>query len=355
VVMNEYQKTIFIVDDNRSDLVIAKQALVSLYRVFTFVSATRMYEMLSETMPDLILLDVEMPELSGFDVLARLTNNKRTSDIPIIMLTALGSESSELMGLSMGAADYIKKPYSNALLLKRVALHLRYVDYRINLEMRVEEKTKETVALKNSLLKTLAELVERRDIATGRHLERTQIYIKTLISAAKKHGVYKKEISDFDEELVLQSSLLHDVGKISIPDAILLKPDELTYGEREVMKKHTIFGEEIIRNIMKTSEKNEFLEYARIFAVTHHERWDGFGYPNSLQGLEIPILGRIMAIADVYDALVTDRPYKKAYTHGQAVDIIIAGREKLFDPELVDLFIEYDSEFEMVSTTFGQK
>jgi len=346
------QKTLFLIDDNRSDLVIAKQALSGLYRVFTFVSATRMFQMLNETTPDLILLDVEMPEISGYDVLERLLSDKQTSSIPVIMLTALSSDQSELEGLSMGAVDYITKPISKALLLKRVELHLKFFDYSHNLERMVEEKTGEVISLRNSVLRTMAELVEQRDTVTGKHIERTQLYIRTLIKAAKRRGLYEDELAELDEELVLQSSLLHDIGKISIPDAILLKPDSLTHDERELMKQHTTFGESIILSIMSNAESNDFLECARVFAVSHHERWDGNGYPHGLKGTEIPLLGRIMAIADVYDALVTDRPYKKAFSHGRAAGIIMDGHGTLFDPTLVDLFVEDNGEFEMISTAF---
>ena len=347
--MSAPQKTIFVVDDNRSNLVMGKNAISGTYNVFTIISGSQMFQVLEKTTPDLILLDVEMPDMSGYDVLQQLKCNPHTASIPVIFLTALDSDDTELKGLSMGAVDYITKPFSPQLLLKRIQLHLELVDYRHNLEDMVDEKTREVVALKNAVIKTTAELVEYRDETTGNHIERTQLYIKILIAGAKKHGVYAEELSLLDEDLVIQSSQLHDVGKISIKDSILLKPGKLTPEEFETMKAHTTYGESIIVNIKKSTTDSAFLEYARIFAVTHHEKWDGSGYPHGLKAENIPLLGRIMAIADVYDALITDRPYKKAFPHSKAVTIIEEGKGSHFDPALVDLFTVVHSEFEEAS------
>jgi len=345
------QKTIFIVDDNRSNLIVGKEALSGNYNVFTIISGPQMFKIFDRVVPDLILLDVEMPEMNGYDVLQLLKQDIKTAHIPVIFLTGLSSEDTELKGLSMGAVDYITKPFSKPLLLKRIELHLQLTDYHNNLEKMVEIKTREVVELKNAVLKTTAELVERRDSVTGNHIDRTQQYIKILLDASKKYGLYKKEVAAFDEKLVLQSSQLHDVGKISLKDSILLKPGKLSPHEFEEMKTHTTFGESIIQSIKDSTTDSDFLEYARIFAVTHHEKWDGSGYPKGLKGKAIPLLGRIMAIADVYDALVTLRPYKKAYSHSVAVEIIKDGKGSHFDPALVDLFLKVKNDFEIVSST----
>lgn len=343
------KKTIFLVDDNRSNLEVGYNALAGFYKVLTFDSGSRLFKMLEKLIPDLILLDIEMPEMGGYEVMERIKSMERLSHIPVIFLTALDEDETELTGLSLGAIDYILKPFSPPLLLKRIELHLQLVDYRQNLERMVEEKTWEINALKNAVLKTTAELVEHRDAFTGNHVERTQHYLKILIDAMKRYGVYEDEVSLFDVDLVLQSSQLHDVGKICIRDAILLKPGKLTPEEFEAMKEHTTVGGKIIAHMKESTTDSDFLEYAGIFAEYHHERWDGSGYPNGLKGENIPLLGRIMAIADVYDALVTDRPYKKAFSHGKALMIIAEGKGTHFDPALVNLFVDVHEEFEKVS------
>ena len=354
------RKTIFLVDDNETNLIMGKNALSELYSVYTLSSGFRLFKILEKLIPDLILLDVEMPDMGGHEVLAQLKSNPRTSHVPVIFLTALNSEETEIKGLSMGAVDYIIKPFSPPLLLKRIELHLlvesqkrELINYSSNLEQMVQEKTDQVVALKNAVLKTTAELVEHRDTLTGHHIERTQRYIKILIEAMEQCNVYGAEISSMDGSLVLQSSQLHDVGKIKIRDSILLKPGLLTQEEFEEMKSHTTFGEHIIIRMQESTPDSDFLEYARIFAVSHHEKWDGSGYPKGLTGKEIPLLGRIMAIVDVYDALVTDRPYKSAFPHTQAIGIIESSRGTHFDPDLTDLFLKVHSDFEKVAAERG--
>jgi len=239
------------------------------------------------------------------------------------------------------------------LLLKRIELHLlveiqrktmkvqaaELQFFNDNLNNLVEEKTQDILDLQNALLKTIAEMVERRDDTTGSHIERTQQGVKLLLAEIERSGVYSEEIKGWDADLLFQSCQLHDVGKISIHDSILRKPDKLDYDEFEEMKKHALFGEQIIEKIESLTKENDFLKYAKIFASSHHEKWDGLGYPHSLKGKEIPLLGRIMAIADVYDALVSDRPFKKAFTHEQALKIILDGKGNHFDPVLVDMFL----------------
>ncbi len=211
-----------------------------------------------------------------------------------------------------------------------------------NLQEMIDTKTKAVVELQNTMLKTIAELVEYRDDITGGHIGRTQGYLEILIHSMQQNGLYKDEISSWNINLVLQSAQLHDVGKIAIKDNILLKPDKLSYEEFSQIKEHTIFGEKIIAKIEKSTTERAFLNYAKIFAGSHHEKWDGSGYPKGLKGEEIPLLGRIMAIVDVYDALTHERPYKKAFSHERAIEIITEGRGTHFDPLLVDLFISIE-------------
>jgi len=361
--MENQRKTIFLVDDDMTNLTIGKKALAGTYNVFTLNSGQVMLNMIENITPDLILLDVKMPEMDGYQAIEKLKENKNTADIPVIFLTALSAEETELKGLSLGAIDYITKPFSPPLLLKRLEVHLlveeqkhELVDQKRellllnnNLEQIVDEKTATVVDLKNAILSTMAELVEYRDAITGGHIVRTQRYIKALMDAMKQHGVYSSEVSAMDEELVLQSCQLHDVGKISVSDAILNKPAKLEPEEFEIIKAHTTFGGKVIQRLIDKTMDSDFLEYAKIFAVTHHEKWDGSGYPKGLAGEEIPLLGRMMAIGDVYDALVETRPYKAAFAHEKAMQIIIDGRGKHFDPKLVDLFEKIHMEFDRIS------
>jgi len=357
------RKTIFLVDDDLTNLTVGRNALDGHYDVLTLNSGARLVKMLEKNIPDLILLDVEMPEMNGYDTIKAIKSNPETAAIPVIFLTAKSDDSSELEGLSLGAVDYIIKPFSAPLLLKRIELHLlvesqkielqsqkqELIRFNSNLQEMVKAKTQTVVELQDALLKTMAELVECRDDITGGHIERTQSYLGTLLDAMREQGLYMDEMAAWDIKLVLQSAQLHDVGKIAIKDGILNKPGKLTAEEFEEIKKHTTFGGTVIDKIKESTTEQAFLEYAGIFALTHHEKWDGTGYPRGLKGEEIPLLGRIMAIADVYDALVSDRPYKKAFTHDDAVKIIMDGKGTHFDPALTDLFFSVADEFDKTS------
>lgn len=354
--MENKRKTIFLVDDSITNLTIGKNTLVEKFNVFTIPSGKKMFSMLEKTKPDLILLDVEMPEMNGYDIIKILKINKKTNDIPVIFLTARSDTGSELEGLTLGAIDYIAKPFSPPLLLKRIEVHLlveqqkiELEDFNKNLKEKVKEKTKTVLDLQNVILRTIAELVECRDDTTGGHIERTQNYLKILIDALLENDIYKNEILSWDIDFFLQSSQLHDVGKIAIKDSILNKPAKLTDDEFNEMKTHTSFGVEVIERIQKNAAESVFLEHAKIFAGTHHEKWDGSGYPDGLAGEQIPLQGRLMAIADVYDALISERPYKKPFSHKDAVEIISNGRGTHFDPVLVDVFVKYEKKFEEVS------
>jgi len=354
--LSDEKKTIFLVDDFITNLTVGEDVLSPFYNVFTISSGVRMLKMLKNLTPDLILLDIEMPDMDGYEVMKLLKQNPKTANIPTIFLTSLNNDDMEYTGLSLGAVDYIVKPFSPPLLLKRIEMHLlietqksELLFYANNLEKLVEEKTVTIVQLKNALLSTIADLVEHRDEITGGHIERTQRYLKLLFDGMRLHNVYRQDMQNVEEDLALQSCQLHDVGKISIRDAILFKPGKLTDQEFEEIKSHTTFGGKIITSIMSKTPESTFLEYAKVFAETHHEKWDGSGYPKGLAGFDIPLFGRLMAIADVYDALTTDRPYKKAFSHATAVKIILDGKGSHFDPALIDLFEEIHTEFERIS------
>ncbi len=354
--MDEERKSVMLVDDNVTNLTIGRNVLKDEYNVFTIPSGEKLFRTLEKIIPDLILLDIEMPGMNGYDVIKLLKQNIATKNIPVVFLTAKNDTGSELEGLSLGAVDYIAKPFSPPLLLKRIELHLliesqkrELEDYNNNLKEMVREKTKTVVSLQNAVLQTVAELVECRDDITGGHIERTQYYLRILVNAMIQKKVYIDEIMKWNSDFFFQSAQLHDVGKIAIRDDILMKPGKLTEHEFNEMKKHTTFGGKVIQKIGRTATERDFLEHARIFAESHHEKWDGSGYPNGFKGQEIPLQGRLMAIADVYDALISERPYKKPLSHGDAVGIIIAGSGSHFDPKLVELFVLVSSSFERIN------
>ena len=350
--MSERREKIIIVDDVAANLTAAKSALSDKYDVFAVISGEKLFSLMTKIMPDLILLDVEMPEMNGYEIIKVLKKSEKTAHIPVIFLTGKIDPEHEIKGLNLGAVDYITKPFSRALLLKRIDLHVLFerqkhelLKHNLNLESEVDKKTRTVMELQTAILKSVAELVECRDHVTGGHIERTQFYLSKLIRLLKDHNYYTDELSALDIPLLIMSSQLHDVGKISIRDSILLKPGSLDPDEFTEMKKHTSYGMEIIRKIESSTTENEFLHYAEILAGNHHERWDGKGYPNGLKGNEIPISGRLMALVDVYDALTNDRPYKKAFTHEESVEIIREGLGTLFDPVLCEIFIENNQAF----------
>jgi putative two-component system response regulator len=343
--MSGDRKKVFIVDDNPVNLKMARNALIDAFDVFTLPSVAKMRLLIENILPDLILLDILMPEIGGYEAIKELKADERTNDIPVIFLTSKADTVSELEGLSLGAVDYIIKPFTPQLLLKRVKIHmliesqkkeLKYVN--ANLETLVQAKTGLIVELQGAILSTVSDLVECRDDVTGGHVSRTAQTLRVMTEEMSRLGIYLDEVRSWDIKLVIQSSQLHDVGKISIHDNILLKPGKLTDEEFEEMKKHAAFGEKIIDRIQQITRENAFLTHAKIMAGTHHEKWDGSGYPCGCSGLDIPLQGRLMAIADVYDALISERPYKKAFSLDQAERIIHDSFGRHFDPSLEDAF-----------------
>ena len=357
---------IVVVDDNIANLKLIKNALGADYDVFTAPSSKVMFDLLTRHIPDLILLDVDMPEMNGYEAIQILKAKTETREIPVVFLTQLDDVDNEIKGLELGAVDYIVKPFLPPLLRKHVEAHLTVENQKKQLKIQtqklvasqlelqtinsdlhkaVEQKTRDMLMLQRALMSTMADLVESRDHFTGGHIERTQGGLRILIEALRDIGLYQDIMADWDMDQILRASQLHDVGKIAIRDSILLKPGRLTPEEFEEMKKHTTFGVDIISKVEKNIGKSPFLTHAKIFAATHHEKWDGTGYPKGLRGEETPLQGRIMAIADVYDALSSYRPYKEPMSHDDAAKIILEGRGTHFDPVLVDLFKETESQF----------
>jgi len=342
-------KTIFVVDDKELNLAMAKEALKNEYRVMTMMSGLKMFAILEKRTPDLILLDIGMPDMDGFEALRLLKANDKYSSIPIIFLTSMKNADIEAKGFEMGVIDFITKPFSAPVLTNRLRTHLD-IDGLIRVRTQeLEQKTKQLLTLQYGLVYVLADMVENRDKITGGHIERTSDYLFILITEMKKKGLYINEIETMDTDVLISSARLHDIGKIAISDVILNKPDKLTDEEFALMKTHCVEGERIIDQIISRTENVEFLRNARLFAGTHHEKWDGTGYPYGFKGLEIPLLGRIMAVVDVYDALITERPYKKAFSPGTAIEIIERDSGTHFDPHIVEVFLNAREQFKAVS------
>jgi putative two-component system response regulator len=334
-------KTIFVVDDNDTNLSMANKVLKKNYRVMTLPSAERMFALLEKITPDLILLDIEMPNINGFDALRQLKNNNLWSEIPVMFLTGISDEDVEVRGFELGAVDFVIKPFTAPVLLNRINTHL-------NIDEMIHVRTRKLHRMQTAIVSVLAEMVENRDKGTGGHIERTSQYIKILIDGMKNFNVYSDEVNKWDIDNIISSARMHDLGKISIPDYIINKPDKLTDEEYEIIKTHTTEGERIIDNIITLTGEEDFLGYAKLFAGCHHERWDGTGYPRGLKGEDIPLPGRIMAIVDVYDALVSERPYKKALPHEKAVITIQQNSGTLYDPKITDVFSKVNDLFKEV-------
>ncbi|GHU50604.1 response regulator [Clostridia bacterium] len=360
------RKKIMMVDDNHAHLTTGKEILKNHYEVYDMPSASKMFKFLEKVTPELIISDVDMPDMDGYAIIKKLKSDPRWESIPVMFLTSKFDDVDELRGLELGAVDYVQKPFSAPRLLKRIENQIliaeqreeimkqsmRIQEYNNTLELKVKESVGQVLELQTALLNTVAELVEFRDDITGGHTYRTQRYFQVLIDEMKILKLYEEQWEKWNVPFVVSSAQLHDVGKIAISDTILKKPGKLTDEEFDEMKKHTSIGVTIIERIEGNTSKNEFLQYAKIIAGTHHEKWDGSGYPYALSGEQIPLLGRLMAICDVYDALIAERPYKKPFTQVEAIDIILKGRGSHFDPQLVDIFMNVTAKFDKIAKSY---
>jgi len=357
--MENIRYKIILVDDNMTNLTIGKNMLKEFYEVYPALSAVKLFEILEKIDPDLILLDIEMPEMNGYEAIKKIKSDSRFADTPVIFLTAKNDENSELEGFELGAVDYISKPFSAPLLLKRIDNQLLIVqqrrdllanqtelkDYAENLEIKVREKTDQVLKLQNVVLNTISDIVEFRDKKTRGHITRTQLYLKALIDELTRDSIYADEIMSWDMDYFLTAAQLHDVGKIAITDFILNKPAKFTTEEYDLMKNHVTVGVDAIKKIMNNTYEHAFLNHALRITGTHHEKWDGSGYPIGLKGDEIPLEGRLMAIADVYDALISFRPYKITLTHEEACQMIENSSGSHFDPVLIEAFKNIKEKF----------
>ena len=349
------KKTIFVVDDNDTNLSMAKEALKDQYKVLTLPSAEKMFSLIEKVTPDLILLDIEMPEMDGFEALKQLKNSVEYAGIPVIFLTSMSDAKIEVRGFQLGVIDFITKPFSAPVLTNRIRTHLNIDELIRERTSQLLHKTTQLQTLQNGIVFVLADMVECRDHATGGHVDRTAAYLEILLDSMLEHKVYDEELGHMDINLLISSARLHDVGKITISDVILNKPGKLTVEEFEIMKTHAAQGVRIIDQIVSRTEDVEFLRNAKLFAGYHHERWDGRGYPYGLAKEEIPLLGRIMAIVDVYDALISERPYKKAFAPEEAIQIIMDCSGTQFDPLIAELFYEARDKFKAVECRISNK
>jgi putative two-component system response regulator len=353
--------TILVVDDTPDNLMLMSNLLKDRYVVKVANHGEKALKIVrTGEPPDLILLDIMMPGLSGHEVAQQLMADPKTRDIPVIFLTALASEEDETIGLGLGAADYITKPIRPAILLARVETHLNIkaaADFLRSqndfLEQEVARRTREVAAIQDVTIHAMASLAETRDNETGNHIRRTQNFVKVLAEHLKTHPRFAATLDDATIRLLFKSAPLHDIGKVGIPDRILLKPGKLTPEEFEVMKTHTTLGRDAIEHAeLQLGADVAFLRLAKEIAYSHQEKWDGSGYPEGLTGDRIPVSARLMAVADVYDALISRRVYKPALPHAEAVEIIRKGRGSHFDPDIADAFLARADEFHEIAQRF---
>lgn len=356
-----FKATILVVDSTSDNLVLMKELLHARYHVkqaCTGADALRLVRMAPR--PDLILLDATLPDMDAQHVLREVRGDFLNEDIPVIFLTAEGEPADERRAFREGAADVIVKPLNPESLHARVALHLELKSLRATrknrdsqLDYLVAERTREAVKMQDATILAMATLAESRDANTGNHLRRTQLLFTALARELRFHARFSLELSDDTIALMSKAAPLHDIGKVAIPDAILMKPGRLTPDEFNTMKLHTVHGRDAIAGVEKTlGGSNPFLRYAREITYSHQEKWDGSGYPEGLKGEQIPLAARLMAVADVYDALISKRVYKPAFTHETAVELIRQGRGEHFDPDIVDAMLVIEAQFRAIGAEF---
>jgi putative two-component system response regulator len=356
--------TILVVDDAPENIAHISSILKDHYKVKVANGGRRALTVLETSpQPDLILLDVMMPDLDGYAVCQQLKELDSVRDVPIIFLTALTDQQDEKHGLELGAVDYITKPLNPAIMLARVHTHLQLKaatdalkDQNHYLEEEVVRRTAEIRAIQDVTISMLASLAETRDNETGCHIRRTQSYLRAVAHELQSRPSLGAQLSDPVIELMVKSAPLHDIGKVGIPDSILLKPGRLTAEEFEIMKTHTTLGRDAIAKAeQELGFPVPFLQFAKEIAYSHQEKWDGSGYPEGLAGEDIPLSGRLMAIADVYDALISRRVYKEPMSHEEAIDIISQGRDKHFDPDVTDAFLSVAEQCREIAARYADE
>ncbi len=353
------QANILIVDDTPDNLELLTGMLKQKgYRVRPAPSGRLALQAAHSDPPDLVLLDISMPEMDGYQVCEQMKADETLREIPVIFISALTEPLDKVKAFFMGGVDYVTKPFQIEEVHARVDTHLKIHRLQVelerhneNLEEQVRAQVKEISASQMATIFALARLAESRDDNTGKHLERVQIVCRELAIKMGENPRYGSEITDSFIENIFHASPLHDIGKVAIPDSILLKPDRLTPEECGIMKTHPVRGAETLEAVQRQYPNNLFINMGIEIARYHHEKWDGNGYPEGLKGARIPLCARIMAVADVYDALRAKRPYKKAFTHEESSDIILKDRGTRFDPDVADAYMEIHAHIKAVSDT----
>jgi len=353
--------TILVVDDTPDNLALMSSLLKDTYKVKIANGGEKALKIAtSDTPPDLILLDITMAGMDGYEVCQRLKLDPKTMHIPVIFLTAKTEVEDEKKGLELGAVDYITKPISPPIVMARVKSHLALKnmadflrDQNGFLELEVAKRTREVMAIQDVTILAMASLAETRDSETGNHIRRTQFYVKALAKRLSTHPRFGWFLTDSNIDILFKSAPLHDIGKVGIPDRILLKPGRFEPHEFEIMKTHTTLGHDaIVHAETELGTHVDFLSVAKSIALSHQEKWDGSGYPQGLAGDDIPIPARLMAVADVYDALISRRVYKEGMSHEHAMKIMAEGRGTHFDADMFDAFVDIQEEFRSIAQRF---
>jgi putative two-component system response regulator len=331
-------KQILVVDDNLASLKQIGAQLSSHYEVSLAKSGSMALQICRQERPDLILLDIEMPDMDGFETIGRLKADPELNPIPVIFLTGNRDTATEIRALESGAMDFIAKPANKDILFHRLELHLQFAAYQSSLENTVKE-------LENSIVTSFAELVECKDDNAGTHVLRTGKYVEILGRELLAAGVFGDELNEADMDMIVRAAPFHDVGKIGVSDTLLLKKGTLTAAEYAEVQKHTLIGARFLESIYRRTPEQRYLKFAKLIAESHHEKYDGTGYPHGLAGDEIPLCARIMAAANVYDGCITDRVYRGAMSHEDACRVIFDGKGAWFDPRIVDAFASVRNQF----------
>ena len=354
------KSNILIVDDNNVNRKILNDLIAIMgYTPITAENGLYALSRLENQACDLVLLDIRMPEMDGYQVLEYMKNDPNLCHIPVIMISALSDMDNIVRCIESGADDYMVKPFVHAILKARIDACLekkqmrdkegQYQDqiesFNLELQNRVSKQVSEITAAQRATIFAMAKLAESRDPETGEHLLMLREYVKIICRQLCLLPKYVMMKDDNYIENVCAASPLHDIGKVGIPDSILLKPGKYTEEEFNAMKAHTCIGAETLREVDRLHPGNDFVHIGIEIAESHHERWDGTGYPHGLVGENIPLVGRILALSDVYDALTSKRCYKEAYSHARSFKIIVDGRGKHFDPDVVDSFVKAEKDF----------
>ncbi|MDR2942129.1 MAG: response regulator [Treponema sp.] len=350
--MSDKTPTVLIVDDIETNVMILEEILKDEYNIITAGNGRQALEILGDavSLPKLILLDVIMPEMTGREMFELMKTNEKLKRIPVIFITAQNDTEGEL--LAAGAVDFVNKPFLSEIVKLRVRNQIELKNYSDSLEQMVAEKTAEATKTLDNALQGLANVIEHRDLESGEHVKRTQLFVKALIDfLIETESIYAEELVSLQPDIIMKSMALHDVGKIAIPDKILLKPGRLDADEYEVMKTHTVRGKEIVGELGDVNS-SLYLKHCEDICYSHHERWDGNGYPRKLKEKEIPLSARLAALADVYDALVCARVYKTAMPYDEAMEIISAGKGTQFDPFITDAVVQIQDQFKEISQKY---